>query len=78
MTSFEVGICTGIVWAAILVVWTLADITTGEPSQLLLLISLIYDGYDFTPKGLLVGALWAFVDGFYSGYIISWIVFRLV
>lgn len=64
----------GIMWAFALVVWTLAELTAGEPSPWLLLIIYIYDGFNFTPKGILTGAAWAFADGFISGYVISFII----
>jgi hypothetical protein len=61
-------------WAFALVVWTLAEITSGEPSPWLLLIAYIYEGFNFTPKGILVGAAWAFADGFISGFVISFLI----
>ncbi len=73
MSPVEIGFCLGIAWAAFLVVWSLAEITTGEPSPWLLLIAYIYEGFDLTPKGILLGAGWAFADGFISGYIIAWL-----
>ena len=73
MTPFEVGLSLGIAWAAILVVWSLADVTTGEPSPWLLLITCIYHGFELTPVGILFGAVWAFADGFISGYVISYL-----
>jgi hypothetical protein len=74
MTPLEIGILAGIMWAFALVVWTLAEITGGEPSPLLLLIAYIYEGFNFTPRGILIGACWAFADGFISGYVISFII----
>jgi len=71
MSPFEIGILVGIMWAFALVVWTLTEITSGEPSPWLMLIAYIYEGFNFTPKGILTGAGWAFADGFISGYILS-------
>lgn len=77
MTPLEVGFLLGVVWAALLSVWALAELTTGEPTPWLLLVACVYDGFDFSPKGILWGALWAFVDGFVSGYLlwslVSWV-----
>ncbi|MBF0543488.1 MAG: hypothetical protein HQM08_03595 [Candidatus Riflebacteria bacterium] len=72
MSPFEIAICSGIIWASILIVWTLAELTTGDPHPLLVLIMQVYDGFDFTPWGLIVGGTWAFADGFVSGFVISW------
>lgn len=74
MTPFDIGLIAGLVWASVLVVWALADMTSGETSPLLILVSCIYEGFDFSPRGLCVGAGWAFADGFISGYLISFLV----
>ncbi|HAE38409.1 MAG TPA: hypothetical protein DCG57_07195 [Candidatus Riflebacteria bacterium] len=74
MTPFEIGILAGMIWAFALVVWTLAEITTGEPSTWLMLVVFIYEGFNFTPRGILTGAAWAFVDGFITGYVVSFII----
>jgi len=71
MSPLEIGILSGLMWAFVLVVWTLTEVTSGEPSPWLMLIVYIYEGFSFTPKGILIGASWAFADGFISGYIIS-------
>lgn len=74
MTPIDIGLLAGIIWASVLVVWTLAEITTGEPSPWLILVAYIYEGFNFTTKGILVGAGWAFVDGFISGFVVSSLV----
>lgn len=74
MTPLEVGILAGLMWSFALVVWTLAEMTGGEPSPWLLLIAYIYEGFNFTPRGILIGAGWAFADGFISGYVISFLI----
>ncbi|MBF0502512.1 MAG: hypothetical protein HQM09_20410 [Candidatus Riflebacteria bacterium] len=74
MTPFEIGLCAGIAWAAVLVVWALAEMTSGEPSSWLIMVACIYEGFDLTPRGLAIGAAWAFADGFLSGFLISWII----
>ncbi|OQA05808.1 MAG: hypothetical protein BWY66_02223 [bacterium ADurb.Bin374] len=73
MTPFEIGILVGMAWAAVLTVWALAEITSGEPSPWLLVVAVVYEGFDLTPRGILQGAAWAFADGFISGYVISWL-----
>ena len=66
MTPIEVGFLAGLMWAFALVVWTLAEITSGEPSPWLILIAYIYEGFNFTPKGIMIGAGWAFTDGLFQ------------
>ena len=70
MTPVEVGFIGGVTWAAVLLVWTLAELTLGEPSPWLLLVPMVYDGFDFSPKGIMIGAFWAFADGFVSGFLL--------
>lgn len=74
MTPLDIGLLFGIMWAFSLTVWTLAEITTGDPSPWLILVAYIYNGFNFTPKGILIGASWAFADGFVSGFVISSII----
>ena len=73
MTPFEIGILGGFAWAAILVVWALADLTSGEPSPYLVLVGFVYEGFDYSWKGIFIGALWAFADGFISGFCLWWL-----
>lgn len=77
MTPVEVGLLCGILWASILTAWALADQVGDEPHPLLVVIQEIYAGFDPTWKGIAIGALWAFADGFLSGYALatlwSWI-----
>jgi hypothetical protein len=77
VTPIDVGFLLGVLWASVLVVWTLAEMTSGEPSPWVVMVACIYQGYDLSPRGILVGGLWAFADGFISGYVIwsivSWI-----
>lgn len=74
MTPFEIGFLAGLVWAITLVVWVLVSMTSGEASQWLVLVAYIYDGFDFSPKGIFKGATWAFADGFVSAYVISYVI----
>ncbi len=74
MTPLEVGILAGMMWSFVLVVWALAEMTSGEPSPWIMLVCYIYEGFNFTPKGILVGAGWAFADGFITGYVVSALV----
>jgi len=74
VTPLEIGILAGFVWSSILTVWALAEITSGEPSPWLLLVAAVYEGFDLTPRGILRGAVWAFADGFISGYLVTWLL----
>lgn len=73
MTPFEFGLLIGIVWSSVLVVWALADLTSGEPSRPLTIIMMVYDGFDFSARGILRGGLWGFADGFITGFVLAWL-----
>ncbi len=68
MTPVEVGLLCGTLWAATLVAWALADQVGEEPHPWLVVIQELYAGFDATWRGIAIGALWAFGDGFLSGY----------
>lgn len=74
MSPVEIGIMCGVAWAMILVVWTLTEMTTGEPSPWIMLVFYVYQGFNFTTKGIITGACWAFADGFVSGFVISFMI----
>ena len=44
--------------------WGTAIVTT---------MSSLYIGYDATFLGSIIGAIWAFVDGFIAGVVIAWV-----
>lgn len=37
------------------------------------LLSDVYLGYDSTTRGLVLGAVWAFADGFLGAYLLAWL-----
>ena len=45
----------------------------GETEELVGIISKLYMGYTPTFLGSIIGAIWAFVDGFIAGVVIAWI-----
>lgn len=77
MTPLEIGIVAGVVWALVLTVWALVSVTLGEASHWIVLITYIYEGFDFSAKGILIGAAWAFCDGFVSGFVLAYL-FKIV
>lgn len=69
MTPVELGCLLGTMWSSVLVSWTLADRFGDEPHPWLVLLREIYAGFDFTLGGMLIGSVWAFADGFLTGYV---------
>lgn len=71
MTTLEIALLFGFIWAITLVVWALASITSGERSNLLLMVAYVYEGFNFSTKGIVLGAAWAFADGFVTAYLVT-------
>ncbi len=74
MTTFEIAFLSGFAWALTLVVWTLATITSGTKNHLLVIVAYVYEGFNFTAKGIAKGAAWAFADGFVTAYLVVYVV----
>ena len=68
----RVGLACGLFWAVTVMFFGLiAMFGWGIPIQNIL--SSVYRGYEPSIKGLIIGGLWALVDGFIGGYIFAWI-----
>ena len=66
----------GLLWAGgVVVLGVAARFGWGERWRRLL--ADVYRGYDVSLTGLVVGGLWAFVDGFAGGYAFAWLYDRL-
>ena len=66
------GRAVGLLWAgAVVVLGITARLGWGDEWRDLL--SDVYLGYDSTPSGITIGAVWAFVDGFVGAYLLAWL-----
>jgi len=66
------GIAIGVLWAAyVLFVGIVAMFGWGV--ALVEALSSLYIGYAASIIGAIIGAIWAFVDGFIAGVVIAWI-----
>jgi len=70
LDSAAFGLACGLLWAGgVVVLGITARIGWGDRWQRLL--ADVYRGYDESASGLLVGGLWAFLDGFLGGYVLA-------
>ncbi len=71
LSACALGFALGITWAlAVLVLGVLAwKLKFGE--HWVELFSSIYVGFAATPIGVVIGILWAFVEGYISGFVIA-------
>jgi hypothetical protein len=64
------GLACGIFWAgAVVAIGLMARVGWGERWEQLL--ADMYRGFNETRSGLIIGAIWAFFDGFTSGYVLA-------
>ncbi|WP_440991795.1 bacteriophage holin [Haloarchaeobius baliensis] len=76
LDSSAFGLACGLLWsAAVVLLGITARIGWGRRWERLL--ADVYRGYDESGSGLLVGALWAFLDGFLGGYAFAALYNRL-
>ena len=67
------GLAFGILWAvAVLIVGLLATFN-GYGTELINLLSTVYLGLGLSVTGVVIGAIWAFVDAFIGGYLLAWL-----
>lgn len=69
------GKAMGLLWAGAVVVLGLTS-RRGWGEEWQDLLSDVYLGYDSTNRGLLLGAVWAFADGFAGAYFLAWLYNR--
>ncbi len=69
---FALGIAIGVLGA--LYVFFLGLVAmAGWGNSLVTALSSLYIGYSASIAGAIIGAIWAFIDGFITGVLISWV-----
>ncbi len=66
------GVAVGALWSAYVIFIGITAIF-GWGNAILNVISSLYVGYSASVVGIIIGALWAFADGFIAGVVIAWI-----
>lgn len=69
------GLAVGIIWmAGIVIMGIAADFSTSSGYGMLFvnLIKNIYPGYGVSLQGIIIGGVWALIDGFFAGVFIAW------
>ncbi len=70
------GISIGALWA-VYVFFCGITAMFGWGVALVDALSSLYIGYDPSMIGAIIGAVWAFIDGYIAGFVIAWIYNRL-
>ncbi len=71
------GVAIGVLWAAY-VVFVGITAMFGWGNAIVNTLSSLYLGYSASVIGVVIGGLWAFLDGFIAGVVITWIYNKLV
>lgn len=77
LNAKNLGIAAGIVSAVIVFFLTLLCSYNEYGKELFEFLEKIYPGYSISWLGSLVGALYAFIDGFFYFFCIAWLYNRL-
>ncbi len=77
MDAKKLGLAGGILWGAVMLLFTWVAVLTGYGSAFLGLFSSLYIGYDISWLGGIVGAVYGFVDAFIGLYLLGWIYNKL-
>ena len=67
------GLAVGIVWAAGVLVMGLIAMVCPWGARFVDWLAPFYVGYDATIVGILIGAIWGFIDGGIGAVLIAWL-----
>lgn len=67
----------GIFWAASLILIAVLTMKTGLGLSFVDMAAEVYLGYGPTPVGVVIGAVWGFLDGLVCGAIFAWLYNKL-
>jgi hypothetical protein len=77
MDAKRLGLAGGILWGAIMLVFTWIAVLTGYGEGFLTIFGNLYWGYSITWLGSIIGAIYGFVDAFVGLYLLAWIYNKL-
>ena len=71
------GLALGILWAAAYTILAVLTMVNGYGVDIVTWMSKYYVGSGATPVGIVVGAVWSFVDAGVGGAILAWLYNKL-
>ena len=77
LDSKAFGLAFGILWAAGVVFMGLTAMFCSWAQPFVDMLSPLYVGYSATVAGVLIGAIWGFLDGFIGGAVLAWLYNKL-
>lgn len=73
LRAHTAGLALGITFALILFIFSVAAALFSYGAGFVELLGDVYVGFSTAPAGILIGMLWAFVDGYLLGFLFVWI-----
>tara|TARA_Y100000310_G_scaffold309339_1_gene353327 strand:- start:176 stop:433 length:258 start_codon:yes stop_codon:yes gene_type:complete len=74
----RLGLAGGILWSVSVVIFSLIANANGYALEFMNLVATIYPGYTLASiGGILIGAIWGFLDAFIGLYLLVWLYNRL-
>lgn len=71
------GLTLGIVWSASVLIMGILAMTINYGISFVDALSKFYLGYDATLPGIILGAIWGFVDAGIGGVVVAWLYNKL-
>lgn len=75
--SIRLGLSTGILWAGGLLFLGIFVSLFNWGTPLMVVLASIYKGYGASISGIIIGTLWALLDGFFAGFFVGWLYNKL-
>ena len=69
----RIGLTLGLIGSFYVLLLSICAALFGWGLPLIRIIGSLYRGYDVTPFGVMIGMLWAFIDGYIAGYLFVYI-----
>lgn len=67
------GLAFGILWAGSVVIMGVAALVSSWAQPFVDVLSVMYVGYSASVIGILLGAVWGFLDAFIGGWVFAWL-----
>ena len=73
LDAISLGLAFGIMWALGVFILGIMAMAADWGTEIVVLMSAVYLGFDPSIAGSLIGAAWGFVDGGVGGFLIAWL-----
>lgn len=78
LDSKAFGLALGILWSGGIIFMGLTAMVCSWAQPFVDVISVMYVGYSATVIGILIGAVWGFIDAFIGGVVFAWLYNKLL